>query len=87
MKISDSLNIREIAGKKIVYGAKDVRGQQQVICLSGSTAWLLEQLKEEEFTLDEAVEMVCAHYDVGQETARKDVSGVLSILEANGLMI
>ena len=87
MRISDKLNIREVAGKKIVYGARDAQGQQQVICLNGSTAWLLEQLKGKEFTLEEAVGMVCSHYEVEPETARKDVSSVLSILGDNGLMI
>ena len=87
MKLSEEFRIREVGGQKIVYGSKAADGQQQVICLSNSTAWLLEQLAGKEFTTDEAASLVCSRYDVDAETALQDISSVLDILATNGLLV
>ena len=86
MKLSEEFRIREVGGKKIIYGPKAADGQRQVICLNGSTAWLLEQLAGKEFTPDEAASLVCSRYDVDAETAMQDVSSVLDILYSNSLL-
>ena len=87
MKLSEEFRIREVGGKNIIYGSRTADGLQQVICLSNSTAWLLEQLAGKEFTLEEAVSMVCSRYEVDSETAMRDVSSVLDILAANSLLL
>ena len=87
MKLSEEFRIREVGGKNIIYGSKTADGLQQVICLSNSTDWLLRQLAGREFTKDEAVSMVCSHYEVDSETAMRDVSSVLDVLAANGLLV
>lgn len=86
MKLSEELRIREVGGRNIVYGSRSSDGRQQVICLSNSTVWLLEQLSGKEFTLEEAVSLVCSRYNVDMDTARQDISSVLDIFCANGLL-
>lgn len=86
MKLSEELRIREVGGRNIVYGSRSSDGQQQVICLNNSTVWLLEQLSGKEFTLEEAVSLVCSRYNVDMDTARQDISSVLDIFCANGLL-
>ena len=87
MKLSEEFRIREVGGKNIVYGSRTADGLQQVICLSNSTDWLLRQLAGREFTLEEAVSMVCSRYEVDSETAMRDISSVLDVLAANGLLL
>ena len=87
MKLSEEFHIREVGGKNVVYGSKSTDGRQQVICLSNSTDWLLRQLAGREFTKDEAVSLVCSRYEVDSETALRDVSSVLDVLDANGLLL
>ncbi|MCQ2068688.1 MAG: PqqD family protein [Bacteroidaceae bacterium] len=86
MKLSEELCIREVGGRNIVYGFRSSDGQQHVICLNNSTVWLLEQLSGKEFTLEEAVSLVCSRYNVDMDTARQDISSVLDIFCANGLL-
>lgn len=87
MKFSEEFRIREVGGKNIVYGSKDSDGQQQVICLNNSTVWLLEQLSGKDFSLEEAVSLVCSRYDVDTDNARQDILSVLDVLCANGLLL
>ena len=86
MKFSEEFRIREVGGKNIVYGSKDAGGQQ-VICLNNSTTWLLEQLSGKDFSLEEAVSLVCSRYDVDTDNARQDILSVLDVLCANGLLL
>lgn len=87
MKFSEEFRIREVGGKNIVYGSKDSDGQQQVICLNNSTTWLLEQLSGKDFSLEEAVSLVCSRYDVDTDNARQDILSVLDVLFENGLLL
>lgn len=86
MKFSEEFRIREVGGKNIVYGSKSAGGQQ-VICLNNSTTWLLEQLSGKDFSLEEAVSLVCSRYDVDTDNARQDILSVLDVLCANGLLL
>lgn len=82
MRILEDLRIREIAGRKVAYTGKSTAGERQALCLSNSACWLLEQLKGKDFTVEDAVRVVCGHFDVDPDTAGKDVSQTLELLQS-----
>lgn len=93
MKFSDRYVLREIAGKGVLTPAsvsdssvKGESGSLQAITLSGSAFWLLKKLGNREFTLDEATDIVCGHYEVPKDTAHSDVTALIDTLRRCGAL-
>lgn len=78
MKIKEGFTLRTICGEHIVIG----EGLSQVnfnkmLSLNASAAYLWEQLKGKEFTMEDAVQLLTDKYDVTPERASEDVKKLL----------
>jgi hypothetical protein len=57
-----------------------------VYTLNSSAAWLWEQLKGKEFTIDTIVDLLCENYDVDIEQAKSDAEILLQDFQKQGLL-
>jgi hypothetical protein len=57
-----------------------------VYTLNSSAAWLWEELKGKEFTMDTIVELLCENYDVSKEQAQSDAEILLQDFQKQGLV-
>jgi hypothetical protein len=85
MKIKKGFAKREIAGSHIVVpvgkNAKEFNG---MITLNESGAFFWDCFQKD-ITVDEAVKLVCAEYDVDPERARADIEKFVKLLSDNGI--
>lgn len=93
MKISDSYILRELDGRGILlpekvseHSRKAVSCTSQAVALSGSAYWMLKLFEGREFTSEQAVEAVCAHFDVDRATAVADIAALLGSLKDSGVL-
>ncbi len=87
MKIKEGFTLRTICGEHIVIG----EGLAQVnfnkmLSLNGSAAYLWEQLKDKEFTEEDAVQVLTDKYDVTPERALEDVKKLLEEWKKQGVV-
>ena len=88
MKIKENLVLRRIGSEYvIIVPGKDSVDLTEVYTLNETSAWIWEQLKNVDFTIEEIVELVLQQYDVDQERAINDVQTFIDILRAGGLII
>ena len=57
-----------------------------IYTLNSSAAWLWEELKGKEFTIDTIVELLCENYDVSKEQAQSDAEILLQDFQKQGLV-
>jgi hypothetical protein len=86
MRIKEGFTLRTICGEHIVIG----EGLAQVnfnkmLSLNGSAAYLWEELKDKEFTVEDAVKLLTDKYDVTPERAREDVEKMLQQWQEQGV--
>lgn len=93
MKISDAYTLRELDGRGILLPEKvsdpsrgAVSCASRVFVLSSSAYWLLRSFEGREFTSEQAVEAVCAHFDVDRATAEADMAALLFALGDCGVL-
>jgi len=88
MKIKENLVLRRIGDEYvIIVPGKESVDLTEVYTLNETSAWIWEQLKNEDFTMEKIVELVLDHYDVDQEMAMNDVKTFLDILIKGKLII
>ena len=88
MKIKENLVLRRIGSEYvIIVPGKDSVDLTEVYTLNETSAWIWEQLKNEDFTMDEIVDLVLQHYEVERERAMKDVQTFVDVLRTGGLII
>lgn len=66
--------------------ARSSSGRLRTITLSGSAYWLLKSFDGREFSLDEAVDAVCGHYDVDRGIVEADINNLLDTLRSCGAL-
>lgn len=87
MKIKDGFAKRNIAGEEIVVPVgKAVREFNGMITLNESGAFFWDCFCSD-ITIDDAVKMVTAEYEVDEETARKDILNFVKMLRDNNLIV
>ena len=93
MKINDKYVLREIAGKGLLMPEKvtdasirTASGTLRAITLSGSAFWMLKHFEDREFSLEDAVDAVCDHYEADRGTVEKDVSTLIETLRSCGAL-
>jgi hypothetical protein len=70
----------------IVDPSQDMVDLSTVYTLNSSAAWLWEQLKGKEFTIDTIVDLLCENYDVDIEQAKSDAEILLQDFQKQGLL-
>ncbi len=87
MRIKDGFILRKIAGNYIVVGVGEAAaGFNSMINVNETGAFLWERLSGGA-TKEELLEALRSEYDVGEETAKKDITEFLKTLHAGNLLI
>jgi hypothetical protein len=87
MRIKEGFTLRTICGEHVVIG----EGLAQVnfnkmLSLNGSAAYLWEQLKDRDFTEEDAVNLLLDKYEVAPERALEDVKKLLEEWKKQGVV-
>lgn len=93
MKLNDRYVLRELAGCGVLVPARvsdpSVRteaGELRTVKLSGSAFWLLKFFAGLDFSMEQAVDAVCGHYDVDRSSALTDINQMIDTLRSCGAM-
>lgn len=87
MKLKKDLVLRKIAGENIVVPIGKLSQISPLMQITNSTAWLWEQMKDEDFTEDSLVQKVMQHFSgVTQQQAQKDIHDFLDLLDKNYML-
>ena len=87
MRIKDPISLRKIADEYVVIaGSGDSLDYTQAVSLNDSAAYLIESVRERDFTLEDWVELLTDRYDVSQEQARADVELLSQMLKEAGII-
>ena len=93
MKLSSKYNLRELAGKGVLMPAsvadmsiRTASGALRAISLSGSTFWLLKTFEGQNFSVEQAVDAVCGHFDVPRNQVERDLATLLDSLRSCGAL-
>jgi hypothetical protein len=87
MRIKEGFTLRTICGEHVVIG----EGLAQVnfnkmLSLNGSAAYLWEQLKDRDFTEEDAMNLLLDKYEVAPERALEDVKKLLEEWKKQGVV-
>ncbi|MGV8963226.1 MAG: PqqD family protein [Candidatus Saccharimonadaceae bacterium] len=86
MKLRDNLTIRKIGDEHmIVSESGSSLDYTRVISLNSSAAYLVQEVKQKEFTKEEWVSLLIDKYNVEKERAEADVQALIDKLEKEGL--
>ncbi|WP_297195171.1 PqqD family protein [uncultured Porphyromonas sp.] len=85
MRIKDQISLRKIADEYImIVGSDDSLDYTQAVSLNDSAAYLIENVRDEDFTSEDWVDLLTERYDVSKELAAADVESLILMLqEAN----
>ncbi|MCS4166203.1 hypothetical protein D3C81_960780 [compost metagenome] len=87
MKLRSDLVLRTIGSDHLIVDpSQDMVDLSTVYTLNSSAAWLWEQLKGKEFTIDTIVDLLCENYDVDIEQAKSDAEILLQDFQKQGLL-
>ena len=87
MRIKDHISLRKIADEYImIAGSGDSLDYTQAVSLNDSAAYLLESVRERDFTLEDWVELLTDRYEVRQEQARADAELLPQMLKDAGII-
>lgn len=81
MRIKDQVSLRKIADEYImIAGSGDSLDYTQAVSLNDSAAFLIEAVRDQDFTLEDWVELLMERYDVDEATARQDIGSLIEML-------
>ena len=85
MRIKDQISLRKIADEYImIVGSEDSLDYTQAVSLNDSAAYLIEQVRDEDFTQEDWADLLTERYDVSREQASADIELLVQMLkEAN----
>ena len=87
MRIKESLVLRRIGSEYIVIVPdKDSVDLTEVYALNETSAWIWEQVKNEDFTVERVTDLVQGRYEVDRETAMTDVLAMIDVFRKGGLI-
>jgi hypothetical protein len=87
MKIKNDLILRRIGSEYvIIVPDKNTVDLTEVYTLNETSAWIWEQFKDRDFTVEQIVDRVEEHYEVAREKAMHDVLHFVNILRAGELI-
>ncbi len=88
MRLKESFNIRKIGDEYMMISQSDSGlDYTRVITLNESAAFLIEQIKEKEFTNEELIELLINKYGIDRYRAEEDVKVLIKKMEKEGIII
>jgi len=88
MKIKKDLILRRIGNENIIIVPdRYIVDMTEVFSLNETSAWIWEQIQNREFSIEDIVELVEEHYEVGREEAMKDVQFFINFLRKKELIV
>ena len=82
MRIKDQISLRKIADEYImIVGSEDSLDYTQAVSLNDSAAYLIEQVRDEDFTQEDWVDLLTERYDVSREQATADIELLVQMLK------
>ena len=88
MKIRNNYNIREIAGVTVLVPSSVVgKSGVKTASLNATGLWLMKALEgKTDFTVDDAVDLMCGEYGIDRNMAVNDVNALLGALRQCGFL-
>lgn len=87
MKIESKYQLRKVAGEHMILLQGQVGGEMtKLISLNESSVVLWEALKDKEFELNDAVQVLLDYYEVDEATAKADAEKWINVLKENGVV-
>lgn len=86
MRIVNGSTLEKVGEKYIVFINGHDDRTTQVLMLNSSSAWLWQQMKERDFSREEALEALLGHFDTTREQAEADLDNWLRVLSENGIL-
>ena len=87
MKIKSEYKVRQIAGENVVIlqgcGNSDLT---QIITLNDSALLLWNQLEGKDFSVEDAVAVLCENYEVQESLAKSDAEAWIKRMQECGLV-
>lgn len=87
MRIDTRRKVRSVSGENIIIrqleGTVDMT---QVVALNESAMLLYNELKDKDFTIEDIVQTLLAHYDTDEATARRDAEDWVAAMRKQNLM-
>ena len=82
MRIKDQISLRKIADEYImIVGTEDSLDYTQAVSLNESAAYLIESVRDEDFTSEDWVDLLTERYEVSREQATADVESLIRMLQ------
>lgn len=74
MRIKKNCTLRSIAGENVVIlSGKEETDLTKIISLNSTSVLLWKAFSDKDFDKEDLTAFLCSHFDVGKETAEKDV--------------
>ena len=87
MKLLEGLTLRPLGPDYIVTGESlDRVDFSKVVSLNETAAWLWERLRGRDFSTEDAAALLCANYEVSEQTARADAEHLIAAWRKAGLL-
>lgn len=87
MRIDTRRKVRNVSGENIIIrqleGTVDMT---QVVALNESAMLLYNELKDKDFTIEDIVQTLLAHYDTDEATVRRDAEDWVAAMRKQNLM-
>lgn len=87
MKIKSEYKVRQIAGENVVIlqgcGNSDMT---KIITLNDSALFLWNQLESKDFSVEDAVAVLCKNYEVEESLAKSDAQAWIKRMQECGLV-
>ena len=88
MKINPIYKVRRVADENIILlQGKNSGDMTKVIALNESALLMWNELKEKDFSVEDAVQVLLNNYDVEEATAREDAQKWVDNLKENNLFL
>lgn len=87
MRIDTRRKVRNVSGENIIIRQlEDTVDMTQVVALNESAMLLYNELKDKDFTIEDIVQTLLAHYDTDEATARRDAEDWVAAMRKQNLM-
>lgn len=88
MKINSIYKVRHVAGENIILlQGKSHDDLTRVVAFNDSALLMWNSLKDKDFTLDDATQVLLENYEVEESIARQDAQKWIDTIKENNLLL